>query len=233
MHTPIEDDSPFAPTRRHLRARLDALELTDAECVAAALDVSPATAERLLRCGPVSDASGSGGVAALLRAADAGALEGLVGESAARRFGAMVELYRRSTRAPLTTPIRCSRDVERLYSAQLAGLLTERFVVVALDAQCRVVADEVVARGGVRDCAVPMRDLVLFAARTGAAGVVLVHNHPSGDPSPSATDVAFTRRAVDALAAVAPVADHVIIGQGGCFSFLDAGLIVPASGATP
>lgn len=105
---------------------------------------------------------------------------------------------------------------------------TESFVVIAVDARNRTIGWTLAGRGGVTGCPVEPGSVFRPALIQGAVGVVLAHNHPSGDPTPSAEDVALTERLVRAgdLLGVR-VLDHVIVGRDGSFSFLDAGILRP------
>src|SRR5690606_18345940 len=123
------------------------------------------------------------------------------------------------------------RDVDAAMRPRLANADVEHFIAIALDAKNRPVAEISIARGGLAACPVSPADVFRALLREAAAGVVFVHNHPSGEPSPSAEDVALTdrlRRAGELLGVT--VLDHVIIGREGYFSFLDAGLLGPARG---
>jgi DNA repair protein RadC len=101
-------------------------------------------------------------------------------------------------------------------------------LAVVLDARHRPVAERRIATGGPASCGVSVRDVFALAVREGGAAVLLVHNHPSGDPAPSRDDIDLTAalvRAGDTLEL--PLLDHVIVGREGSFSFLDAGLLRP------
>lgn len=170
-----------------------------------------------------------GGLFALSRVG-AGALEQLagVGPTKAGRIMAAIELGRRVLTRPLTRSSRLgsSQDVDAAMRPRLGHLEMERFVAIALDAKNRPVAEVEVARGGLSACPVSPADVFRALLREAAAGVVFVHNHPSGEPSPSREDLALTerlRRAGELLGV--HVLDHVIIGREGYFSFLDAGLL--------
>jgi DNA repair protein RadC len=170
-----------------------------------------------------------GGVSALSRIG-AGALEHMsgVGPTKASRIVAAIELGRRVVARPLTRNARIgsSRDVDAALRARLADSDVEHFIAIALDAKNRPTFEVEVARGGLSQCPVSPADVFRALLREAAAGVVFVHNHPSGEPSPSAEDVALTdrlRRAGELLGV--NVVDHVIIGREGYFSFLDAGLL--------
>ena len=85
------------------------------------------------------------------------------------------------------------------------------------------------AVGGTKNVAASMQHALKVPVIMGAHKVVLVHNHPSGDPTPSPEDAEFTRRVAEVGAAIElPLLDHVILGRDGTFSFLDAGLLKSA-----
>lgn len=100
--------------------------------------------------------------------------------------------------------------------APLAHSGTEEFRVLFLDSKNGLIADEQLGRGTVNHAPVYPREVVKRALELGAVAVILVHNHPSGDPSPSADDVAMTRdvrAAAEALGVT--LHDHLIIGRHG------------------
>jgi len=116
-----------------------------------------------------------------------------------------------------------SDDVLELLRDQLIGLEQEQFWVIGLDIRNRVRSIEVVAKGTVHTVAVYPRDVFRSAIRTNVAGIVLAHNHPSEDPTPSLDDIALTRRLVAAgrLLGV-PVVDHVVLTEKhGCVAISD------------
>ncbi|HST74802.1 MAG TPA: DNA repair protein RadC [Acetobacteraceae bacterium] len=111
-------------------------------------------------------------------------------------------------------------------NAMLARERVEQFRVLFLDNRNRLVADEAQARGTVNHTPVYPREVVKRALELQATGLILVHNHPSGDPTPSSADLKMTqevRRAAEALSLV--LHDHVVIGNGRWLSFRDAGLL--------
>ncbi len=156
-----------------------------------------------------------------------------LGPIKAGRVAAAVELGRRVVARPLDrgSRIGSSRDIDAALRPRLAHADVEHFIAIALDAKNRPIRQLLIARGGLSACPVAPSDVFRALLREAAAGVVFVHNHPSGEPSPSAEDVALTdrlRRAGELLGV--GVLDHVIIGREGYFSFLDAGLLVAARG---
>jgi DNA repair protein RadC len=141
---------------------------------------------------------------------------------------ALRELIKSGGRAEalLDRRITSSKDVAEHYLAYLRGDTMESFHVVGLDARDGVRVMQCVARGGVTRCALVPRDVLRPIVLNACAGFIAVHNHPSGDPTPSSEDIAL----MDDLAQAAAVLgvrllDHVIIGADGHFSFTDAGLL--------
>lgn len=103
---------------------------------------------------------------------------------------------------------------------------TEQFRVLYLDRKNFLIADEVQQRGTVDHTPVYPREVVKRALELGASAVILVHNHPSGDPAPSHADIEMTRRIIKAGKAVSiTVHDHLIIGKADHASFRSLGLI--------
>lgn len=151
-----------------------------------------------------------------------------IGPAKAARLAAALELGRRlqeEGRAPRVR-IRSPGDVYRYYAPRLADLPAEEFHVLALDSQSGVLRDLLVTRGLVNASLVHPREVFRGAIAEAAAGVIVVHNHPSGDPTPSADDRAATRQLVEAGRILdLPVHDHVVVGAGRYVSFAEAGLL--------
>jgi DNA repair protein RadC len=117
-------------------------------------------------------------------------------------------------------------DIHRLLAERVARLEVEAFYVVALGSQSQVRAIHEVTRGILNSSLVHPREVYRAAILAGAAGIILVHNHPSGDPTPSADDRAVTRQLVDAGRLLdVPCYDHVILAADRYVSFAEAGLL--------
>jgi DNA repair protein RadC len=102
----------------------------------------------------------------------------------------------------------------------------EQFRVLFLDVKNQLIADEVMNEGTVDHAPVYPREIARRALELSAAAVILCHNHPSGDPKPSAADIAITRDIVDAATAISvKVHDHLIIGRERVESFKSLGLL--------
>ncbi len=153
---------------------------------------------------------------------------GGVGPAKAARLLAAFELAQRLDRelrpvAPrITTPV----DVLRVVGPALRDLAVEEFHLLALDTRSRVLRDVLVTRGLLDSSLVHPREVFRAAIAEAAAGIILVHNHPSGDPTPSAEDRAVTRQLVAAGQLLdLPVYDHVIVAGDRHVSFATAGLL--------
>jgi DNA repair protein RadC len=111
-------------------------------------------------------------------------------------------------------------------TAAMARSQTEEFRVLFLDRKNNLVADEVQNRGTVDHTPVYPREIIKRALEMGASSIILVHNHPSGDPTPSKADILMTREIVNAAKALSiAVHDHLVIGRGGHASFKSLGLL--------
>jgi DNA repair protein RadC len=102
----------------------------------------------------------------------------------------------------------------------------EEFRVLFLDRKNVLIADEVQTKGTVDHAPVYPREIVKRALELSASSLILVHNHPSGDPTPSKADIAMTREITAAAKALGiTVHDHLVIGRAGHSSFKALGLL--------
>lgn len=222
---------PLHPDDDRPRERLWALgpgALTGAELLAILLGTggrggsAPQLAARLL--------DGVGGSLRRLAARPAAEVQRLpgVGPAKAARLVAAFELGLRlaaEARGP-GTRIRDPADVARLLGPRLRDLAVEEFHLLALDSQAQVLRDVLVTRGLLNASLVHPREVFRAAIAEGAAGIIVAHNHPSGDPAPSAEDRAVTRQLVEAGRLLdIPVYDHVIVAGDRWTSFANDGLL--------
>ena len=110
--------------------------------------------------------------------------------------------------------------------ADMAHLVHERVRVLHLNSKNRLIRDETVSEGSVDQAAIYTREVIKRALDLGSAAIILVHNHPSGDSSPSRQDIAITKDICDAGRKLGiAVHDHIIIGKDGHTSFRTKGLM--------
>jgi DNA repair protein RadC len=160
-------------------------------------------------------------------AADLLELEG-VGEATAARLAAALELgrrlqkERRERQPTLSTP----RAVWRHLALELRDRERERFLALCLNTRNELIREVVVSVGSLNASIVHPREVFKPALACAAAGLVIAHNHPSGDPAPSREDREVTRAIGEAGRILdVPLHDHVIIGADSYFSFKDAGML--------
>jgi DNA repair protein RadC len=176
-----------------------------------------------------------GGLAGLARAG-LGELAGRrgVGMVKGGRIAAAVELGRRVAIASAVlsrVKLPDCRAVDAWARPRLGSLDHEELWMLALDGNNRLRAARRVASGGLHGMYVSARDPLRFALREGASAFILVHNHPSGDPTPSAEDVTFTASVAAAARVVStPLLDHVVVARASYASMLDLALIPEAAG---
>ena len=225
---------PAAERPQERLERLGASALSDTELLA--MLVRSGTQEQdvlAVASGLIAEA---GSLAALLswHEADFRRLRG-IGRVKALQLVAAMEVARRalgeSTREP---PVlnRAEAIADQL-GPVACGLEVEKFWVLCLDRRNRLRKRVEISSGIATATLAHPREVFRSAIRESAAAVVCAHNHPSGDPSPSAADVQLTRQLRDAAAAVGiPLQDHVIVGRCGAdplgrgyFSFREAGLL--------
>ncbi len=124
-------------------------------------------------------------------------------------------------------PLLSSWDKVVQYCRAAMGTETiEEFRILFLDNRNRLLADEVQGRGTINHTPVYVREVVKRALELSAASMILVHNHPSGDPTPSRADIDMTKQIVDAAKKLdISVHDHLIVGRDGHLSLRAAGLV--------
>ena len=138
-----------------------------------------------------------------------------IGPAKATRIAAALEIGRRiaSHTTSSSDPIRNPESLARSLVARYAHLNQERLGAVFLDSRNRVIREREIYVGTLNATTVSTRDIIRFALIDNAAAVILFHNHPSGDPSPSAEDLVFTRRMAEAGQLMGVnVVDHLILG---------------------
>ncbi|NRA32400.1 MAG: DNA repair protein RadC [Polyangiaceae bacterium] len=215
------------PQRLRHRAILDGLAtLADIELIALVLGSRSrdACASRLL------DDAGSLETLTRRSIAELQRFPGL-GAATACRLAASLELGRRAQMQASQLPapqITSLADVERWAGPRLSHLEHEEVWLLCLDANSRLRAARQIARGGQHACALTARDILRPALQQNAAAIVLVHNHPSGDCTPSAEDTAMTQRVQAACVSLGLLLlDHAVVARRGVCSALSPPTSLP------
>lgn len=147
---------------------------------------------------------------------------------AAQRTRAVFDLAPRIMEAPLErgATMRDGADIYRHFAPKMKGLMVEQFWTVLLDGKHRFMHEQLISQGTLTSSPVHPREVFATAIRRSAAAIVLAHNHPSGDPAPSADDIEITSRLSETGRLIGiRVVDHVIIGDAAYVSFSDRGLL--------
>jgi DNA repair protein RadC len=153
-----------------------------------------------------------------------------IGPAVAARLAAALELGRRLAReGPFErSRIQGPRDVYERCAPSLRDLPQEEFHLLLLNTQHAILRELIVTRGTLDTSVVHPREVFRAAIAESAAALILVHNHPSGDPLPSPEDREVTAQLVAAGRLIGiPVIDHVVIGDARYVSFVESGLLTP------
>jgi DNA repair protein RadC len=150
-----------------------------------------------------------------------------LGPVRAQRLVAAFELgERRLRRAVPRTRFESLAAVVAWANPRLLPLDHEEMWLLSLDGRNALTSCRRVGQGGLHGCALTAKDILRPALRDGASSIVLVHNHPSGDPTPSTEDIRMTRAITSACVAVGlPLLDHVIVAHEGASSLLALGVV--------
>jgi DNA repair protein RadC len=151
-----------------------------------------------------------------------------IGDAKALQILAGIELGRRIAKSTFSEriTIRSPKDIANLMSEELRYLQKEHFVCLFLNTKNHVLAQETLSMGSLNASIVHPREVFRAAIKRSSASIVCVHNHPSGDPTPSPEDIQLTHRLVEAGTIIGiEVLDHVIIGDQRFISLKEEGFM--------
>ena len=151
-----------------------------------------------------------------------------IGLAKATQIKAALEVGKRmaSTRTGNTAKMTTSRAFVEYFAPFMKNLRKEVVKVALLDNKLKIIKDFVISEGSVNSSIVHPREVMIPAIKESATKIVLVHNHPSGDPSPSQADIEITHRVSKAGEIIGiKLLDHIIIGGTEFYSFADEGMI--------
>lgn len=150
-----------------------------------------------------------------------------IGPAKAAQIKAAIELGRRlSSQVSEERPaVQSPQDAAHLLQYEMGALEQEELRVILLDIRNRVLRIETIYRGSLNSSQIRIGEVYKAAIRANAAHIIVVHNHPSGDPAPSPEDIAVTRAIIQAGKLLdIDVLDHIVIAQGGWISLKERGL---------
>lgn len=147
-----------------------------------------------------------------------------IGKVKAIQLKCIAELSERIARTKYYEKVRLgdAKSIAGYYMERMRHEKQERLLLAMFDSKCRLMEDAVLSIGSATSAFVVPREIFLTALRAGAVHIVLLHNHPSGDPSPSANDDAVTLRLAECgnLLGI-PLSDHIIIGDNSYYSYYE------------
>jgi len=145
-----------------------------------------------------------------------------IGRAKAAQVMAALELGKRavSEKNGNNVSFRCSEEVANYYIPLLKDLKKEQFRVLLLDIKNKVIKEVLISQGSLTSSIVHPREVIKPVIKDSAASVIFIHNHPSGDPEPSIDDIEITNRLCKSCSILGiSVLDHIIVAEGGYFSF--------------
>ncbi len=151
-----------------------------------------------------------------------------IGWAKASQIMAALELGRRaiSEKNGNNVSFRCSEEVANYYIPLLKDLKKEQFIVLLLDIKNKIIKEVLISQGSLTSSIVHPREVIKPVIKESAASVIFIHNHPSGDPEPSTDDIEITDRLCKSCNILGiSVLDHIIVAEGGYFSFKQKQLI--------
>lgn len=230
--SPRIHDLPFEQRPREKLAQLGPAALDNAELIALFLSTGVKGRSAIEIGRDLLRKYGSLGALGGLPLAELAREKGL-GIAKASKLAAAFELGARVAREMIhTEPLDCPERILAVFAPQIAHLSQEHVIVATLDSRLRHIGTNVVSVGTVSESNAHPREILRPVLSRGGFGFVLVHNHPSGDPSPSAADHQVTRRILEAAELMQlRFLDHVVIGRRSVgreayFSFREAGIVV-------
>ncbi|MBI4745671.1 MAG: DNA repair protein RadC [Deltaproteobacteria bacterium] len=149
-----------------------------------------------------------------------------IGPAKAATIMAAFEIGRRLSREEIRSgdTFRCSEDVFRHYHSTMRDVKKESFLAILLDSKNKVIREIDISTGSLTASIVHPRELFNPAIKESAAAMILIHNHPSGDPTPSREDIELTKRLREAGELLGiKVLDHIVIGDGHHVSLAEMG----------
>ena len=224
MHIKTIKEIPLNDRPREKMAANGAAVLTDAELIAILLRTGTAEKSAI---DIASEMTADGGLykrlAGITRLNELTNIKGL-GQAKAATVLAALEIGRRIASAKPLEKIHlsCPQDVADFLMPRLRYAAKEQFVVILLNNKNKVIGTEVVSEGSLSSSVVHPREVYAPAILHHAAAIMVAHNHPSGDPKPSTEDAEVTRMLARSGKVLGiPMIDHVIIGDGNYYSFLE------------
>ena len=224
-------DLPYAERPREKLATLGPSALDNAELMALFISTGTKGRSAITIGRDLLKKYGSMGALGALPVSELAKEKGL-GLAKASKLAAAFELGARVAREQMQhIPLDSPELIHEFFAPQMAHLATEQVVVAVVDSRLRHMGTTIISTGTVNESSAHPREILRPVITRGAFGFILIHNHPSGDPSPSRADEMITRRVLEAARLMqVEFLDHIIIGKPSpgrrpYYSFRDTGII--------
>lgn len=151
-----------------------------------------------------------------------------IGKVKAIQLKCIAELTRRMAKATTTRGMRLTtpETVANYYMQDMRHFTQEKILLILLDSKSQIIKDMYISSGTVSSSILPLREICLTALKYEAVGIIIMHNHPSGDPTPSNEDVLVTKKLKDAGNLIGiKLMDHIIIGDNKYISLSERGIL--------
>ena len=146
-----------------------------------------------------------------------------IGPARASQIMALFELYKRVSCKESLKKISCAKDIAELYLPKLQSLQKEHFIAVYVDTKNNIIAEETISIGILNSSVVHPREVFHGAIKHLAHSIIVLHNHPSGDPEPSPEDLQVTKVLEKTGKMVGiPLLDHIILGKNTWWSWAES-----------
>ena len=224
LNTTIYDDLPYEKCIRY-----GAKALSNTELLAVIIRTGTPKHNCLEIAGSLMDTAGEQGLLGIMNMSlnKLQSVEG-IGKVKAVMLSCVAELSKRIAKSHFPQYPRFNKagEIADYYMEELRHLNREHLILMLLDNKCRLVKDIHLSIGSVNQTIVSPRDVFLEALRYEAVYLILVHNHPSGDSTPSSNDIECTRQLFEAGKLIGiPLIDHIIIGDNNYYSFKERELL--------
>ncbi|WP_058485499.1 RadC family protein [Defluviitalea phaphyphila] len=151
-----------------------------------------------------------------------------IGKVKALQIKAVLELSKRISKRQgmLKYKINSPKSIASIYMEEMRYLKQEYFKIVILNTKNQIIGDKNITKGSINSSIVHPREIFKYAIKKSATSIIMIHNHPSGDPNPSKEDIQVTKRIVDGGELLGiNILDHIIIGDGIYISLKEKGII--------
>lgn len=144
-----------------------------------------------------------------------------IGEAKALEIIASIEIGKRLLNKTNSLTLKCSKDIYDYIKYDLVNEKQENFLCIYLDLHLKIIAKKIISKGSLNEASIDLQSSIKWGLKYSCYGIIFIHNHPSGNPTPSKADDYVNNRFISALEAVGlKYIDHIIIGRKSYYSYV-------------